>query len=355
MQVSPNQLPAQLQRGLQPLYVVHGDEALLVQEACDAIRAAARAAGHTERTVFTVTGQQADWSAILAAGAELSLFAQRRLVEIRIPSGKPGKDGAEALQRLGPQAAASPDTVTLLVLPRLDAAALKSAWFAALAAHGVVVRVEPVERAQLPGWIAQRLQAQGQHVAAGEEGLRTLAFIAERVEGNLLAAHQEIAKLGLLYPAGELSFEQVRAAVLDVARFDPFRLPEAVLDGAPGRVQRMLQGLQAEGVAPVPVLWALAEEVRALHRARRALEAGRPLPLVLREQRVWGAREQRYERLLPRLRSAQTGRWLAEAQTVDGIVKGLPHPDWPADPWQALARLALAVAAGCARAAAPLC
>ncbi|TSE19415.1 DNA polymerase III subunit delta [Tepidimonas alkaliphilus] len=350
MQVSPTELPAQLQRGLRSLYVVNGDEALLTQEACDAIRAAARAAGCSERTVFTVNAAQADWSAILAAGAERSLFAQRRLVEIRIPSGKPGKDGAEALQRLAPQAAASPDTVTLVVLPRLDGAALKSAWFAALAEHGVAVRVEPVERAQLPGWIAQRLQAQGQHVAAGEEGLRTLAFIAERVEGNLLAAHQEIAKLGLLYPAGELSFEQVRAAVLDVARFDPFRLPEAVLDGALARAQRMLEGLRGEGVAPVPVHWALAEELRLLHRARLALEAGQPLPLVLRHERLWGPRERRVERVLPRLSSVQTGGWVVQAHEVDGVIKGLAHPDWPADPWQALTRLALGVAAGCARA-----
>lgn len=350
MQVSPTQLPAQLQRGLAPLYVVHGDEALLVQEACDAIRAAARAAGYRERTVWTVAGAAADWSAILAALAALSLFAQRRLIEVRIPSGKPGKEGAEALAQLAERAAASPDTVTLVVLPRLDATQSKSAWWAALAAHAVTVRVEAVERAQLPHWIAQRLQAQGLRVVSGEEGLRTLAFIAERVEGNLLAAHQEIVKLGLLYPPGELTFEQVRLAVLDVARYDPFRLPEAVLDGSGVRVQRMLQGLRAEGVAVVAVHWALAEELRTLHRARRALEAGQPLPLLLRELRVWGAREQRYERLLPVLRSAQTGRWVAEAQTVDGIVKGLSHPDWPLDAWQALMRLALTVASGCARA-----
>ncbi|MEW6695150.1 DNA polymerase III subunit delta [Tepidimonas thermarum] len=348
MQIGVAQLPAQLQRALAPLYVVHGDEPLLALEAADAIRAAARAAGHTERTVFTVTGAQADWSAILAAGGALSLFADKRLVEVRIPSGKPGKDGAEALQRLAASAPHASDTVTLVLLPRLDAATLKSAWWAALQAHGVVVRVDPVERAQLPGWIAQRLRAQGQHVAAGEEGQQTLAFMAERVEGNLLAAHQEIAKLGLLYPPGELRYEQVRTAVLDVARYDPFRVPEAVLDGAPARVQRMLDGLRAEGVAPVPVHWALAEELRTLHRARLALDAGQPLPLVLRELRVWGAREKRYERLLPRLRRQQTARWLAEAQTADGIVKGLSAPEWPTDPWLALQRLALTVAAGCA-------
>ncbi|MDT7927982.1 DNA polymerase III subunit delta [Tepidimonas sp.] len=352
MQIGHAQLTAQLRRGLAPLYVVHGDEPLLVQEAADAIRAAARAAGHSERTVYTVAGAHTDWSAILAAGSALSLFADKRLIEVRIPSGKPGKDGALALQRLAESAAAAADTVTLVLLPRLDAATLKSPWFAALQAHGVTVRVDPIARAQLPTWIAQRLQAQGQHVAAGEEGQRTLAFLVDRVEGNLLAAHQEIAKLGLLYPPGELSFEQVRAAVLDVARYDPFGLPEAMLDGAVARVQRMLDGLRAEGVAPVPVHWALAEEVRALHRVRLALDQGQPMPLALREARVWGARERRYERLLPRLRSAQTGRWLVEAQAVDGIVKGLTAPDWPADPWQALHRLAVGVALACASAGA---
>lgn len=350
MQIGAAQLPAQLQRVLAPLYTVHGDEALLVQEAADAIRAAARAAGYAERCVFTVAGAHTDWSGILAAGGALSLFGDKRLIELRIPSGKPGKDGAEALQRLAESAARSADSVTLVLLPRPDGTALKSAWWAALTAHGVVVRVDAVERAQLPNWIAQRLRQQGQHVAAGQEGQRTLAFLTDRVEGNLLAAHQEIAKLGLLYPPGELSFEQVRMAVLDVARYDPFRLPEAVLDGVLPRVQRMLEGLRAEGVAPVPVHWALAEEVRTLHRVRQAIDRGKPLPLVLREQRVWGPREQRYERLLPGLRATQTARWLAEAQTVDGIVKGLAAPDWPVDPWLALQRLAFAVAAGCAAA-----
>jgi DNA polymerase-3 subunit delta len=351
MQISATQLEAHLQqRGLAPLYVVHGDEALLVQEAADAIRAAARAAGFEERQVLTLAGAQADWGAVAAASDALSLFAARRLVELRIPSGKPGKDGAAALQRLAAVAARADhaDTLTLVLLPRLDAATLKSPWWLALQEAGVAVRVDSVERSQLPQWIAQRLQRQGQWVAAPPEGQRTLAFLADQVEGNLLAAHQEILKLGLLYPPGELSFEQVRAAVLDVARFDPFRVPLAVLDGQSARVQRMLDGLQAEGVAPVPVHWALAEELRTLHRARLALDRGEPLPLVCRALRVWGAREQRYERLLPRLRTAQTGRWVVDAHTVDGIVKGLAAPDWPRDPWLALQRLATGVAAVCA-------
>jgi DNA polymerase-3 subunit delta len=348
MQVAASQLSAQLQRGLRSLYTLYGDEPLLIQEAGDAIRAVARAQGYTERTVHTMAGAHADWSAVLASGASLSLFADKQIVEVRVPSGKPGKDGSAALQQLAEAADGNDSTLTLVVLPRLDMATQKSAWFAALDAHGVTVRVEPVDRKALPQWIAQRLQAQGQRVAAGAEGQRTLAFFADRVEGNLLAAHQEIQKLALLHPAGELSFEQVESAVLNVARFDAFKLAEAVLGGQVARVQRMLDGLQAEGEAPVLVHWALAEDIRTLNRVRNAMDAGRPLPLALRESRVWGVKEKLVERVLPQLSTAQLARWLDDAHTVDGIVKGLKTPDWPADPWQALQQLAMKVARACA-------
>ncbi len=356
MQVAANQLSAQLQRGLKPLYTVHGDEPLLVQEAADAIRAAARAAGHSERSVFTVAGAHFDWSAVLAAGGALSLFADKQLIEIRIPSGKPGKDGSQVLQQVAEQAAGNDSTLTLVVLPRLDSATQKSAWFAALDvmvvkfrealhldANGVLVKVDPVERGALPAWIAQRLQGNGQRVMAGDEGQRTLQFFADRVEGNLLAAHQEIQKLALLYPAGELSLEQVQSAVLNVARYTPFKLAEAVLAGQAQRVQRMLDGLQAEGETPVLVHFALSDDIRTLHRVRLALDAGRPLPMALRENRVWGAKEKLIERVVQHLRTAQTARWLVDAHTVDGIVKGLKAKDWPADPWAALQQLAFRV------------
>ena len=348
MQVPAPQLAAHLQRGLKPLYTLHGDEPLLQQEAADQVRAVARAQGYTERTVFTVAGAHFDWSAVLAAGAERSLFADRQLVEVRIPSGKPGKEGSQALQTLAGSVAGSADTLTLVLLPRLDGASTKSAWFTALDNAGVSVRVDPVERAQLPAWIAQRLQQQGQRVVAGEAGQRTLAFVADRVEGNLLAAHQEIQKLGLLYPPGELAFEQVESAVLDVARYDPFKLAEAVLDGQPARVQRMLDGLQAEGEAAVLVHWALSDDIRALWRVKHAVQSGKPLPMALREQRVWGAKEKRFERVVPRLTVAQVDTWLQDAHRVDGIVKGLKAERWPADPWQALHRLALGVCRACA-------
>jgi DNA polymerase III subunit delta len=348
MQVAANQLAAQLQKGLRSLYTLHGDEPLLIQEAGDAIRAAAREQGHTERTVHTMAGAHADWSSVIASGASLSLFADKQIVEVRVPSGKPGKDGSAALQQLAEAADGNDSTLTLVVLPRLDMATQKSAWFAALDAHGVTVRVDPVDRKALPQWIAQRLQAQGQRVRAGEEGQRTLAFFADRVEGNLLAAHQEIQKLALLHPQGELSFEQVESAVLNVARFDAFKLAEAVLAGQVARVQRMLDGLQAEGEAPVLVHWALAEDIRTLNRVRGAVDDGRPLPIALRESRVWGVKEKLVERVLPTLGTAQLARWLDDAHTVDGIVKGLKFPDWPAEPWQALHQLAMKVARACA-------
>ncbi|ODV09503.1 MAG: DNA polymerase III subunit delta [Rubrivivax sp. SCN 70-15] len=339
MQIRADQLEAHLARGLKPIYTVYGDEPLLAQEAGDAIRAAARAAGYAERKVFSVGGSHFDWSGVLGAAQALSLFADRQLIEIRIPSGKPGKDGSDALQRYCAQL--GDEVLTMVQLPRLDFQQTKAAWFGALDAAGVTLRVEPVERKALPGWIAQRLARQDQRVASGEPGQRTLAFFADRVEGNLLAAHQELQKLALLYPAGELSFEQVEAAVLDVARYDVFKLGEAVLAGQVARALRMLDGLRAEGESPVLVHWTLAEDIRALHRVRAAQAEGRPLPLALREARVWGLKERLFERALPLLADHQLEHLVEAASVCDGLVKGLRHPDWPAEPWDGLRRLVL--------------
>jgi DNA polymerase III delta subunit len=194
-----------------------------------------------------------------------------------------------------------------VLCPKLDGATLKGAWFGALDSQGVSIKVDAVDRKALPQWIAQRLSLQHQRVPSGEAGQRTLQFFADRVEGNLLAAHQEVQKLALLYPAGELSFEQVESAVLNVARYDSFKLAEAVLAGQTARVQRMLDGLQAEGEAPVLVHWALSEDIRTLARVRQALDAGRPMPMALRENRVWGAKEKLMERVLPRLSADDAG------------------------------------------------
>ena len=347
MQLAAAQLAGHLARGLKPLYTIHGDEPLLAQEAADAIRAAARSAGYSERSSHTVAGAHFDWSAVLAVGGSLSLFADKQIIEVRIPSGKPGKDGSVALQQIAEGAAGSDSTLTLVLLPRLDKQTRTGAWFGALEAHGVTLQVDPIERAALPPWIAQRLALQGQRVKGGEEGQRTLQFFADRVEGNLLAAHQEIQKLALLYPQGELAWEQVEGAVNNVARYDVFKLSEAVLAGNPRRVARMLDGLQAEGEAEVLVHYTLAEDIRALKRVKDAIAAGRPMPMALRENRVWGPRERAFERVLPRLDDRTLARLLRAAHVVDGIVKGLKQPDWPAGGWQALQRLALMLCRSC--------
>lgn len=348
MQLALPQIQAHLQKGLRSLYTLHGDEALLVQEAADAIRATARSQGFTERSVHVVSGAHFDWSEVLAAGGSMSLFADRQILEVRIPTGKPGKEGSPMIQQLAQSAEGNDSTLTLFILPRLDAATKKGAWFGALDQYGVTVQIESLDRAQLPQWIAQRLKLQGQSVAAGQEGQNCLQFFADRVEGNLLAAHQEIQKLGLLFPVGELSQSQIESAVLNVARYDVFKLSESVLSGQMARVQRMLDGLQAEGEAAVLVHYTLAEDIRALKRVKDAMAEGKPLPMALREQRIWGVREKQFERVLPRLSSSRLAQLLQNAHQVDGIVKGLKVADWPTDPWQALHRLALRVASACA-------
>jgi DNA polymerase-3 subunit delta len=351
MQIALAQLDAHLNKGLKPLYTLHGDEPLLLQEAADTLRQLARTQGYTERTVHTVMGAHFNWGEVLAGAGSLSLFADKQILEVRIPSGKPGKEGSVALQQLAEGAQNNDSTLTLVLLPRLDKLTRSTAWFAALESFGVSIQIDPIERAALPQWIAQRLARQGQRVAAGEEGQRTLQFFADRVEGNLLAAHQEIQKFALLYPPdshAELGFEQVESAVLNVARYDVFKLSEAVLAGQRARVQRMLDGLKAEGEAEVLVHWTLAEDIRSLKRVKDAMEQGRPLPMALREQRIWGVKERLFERVLPRLSANNLTELLQAAHQVDGIVKGLKQPDWPLDGWQALHRLALQLCGYCA-------
>ena len=351
MNLAPDQLQEHLKRGIKSLYTLQGDEPLLLQEFADNLRAHARTLGYTERTVHTVSGAHFDWSEVLASGGSLSLFADKQIVEIRIASGKPGKDGSVALQQIAGRAQSDDSTLTLIMLPRLDSMTTKGAWFGALESYGVTVKFEPIARGMLPQWISQRLQAQGQRVAAGVEGQRTLQFFSDRVEGNLLAAHQEIQKLGLLHgtiDGGILSFEQVENAVLNVARYDVFKLSEAVLGGQASRVARMLDGLQAEGESEVLVHWAISEDIRSLKRVKDAIAAGRPMPMALRENRVWGAKEKLYERVLPGITEAVLASLLTAAHKVDGICKGLKQPDWPANGWQALHKLAFMVCEQCA-------
>lgn len=347
MQIALAQLPKHLQHNLQTAYVLHGDETLLVQEATDAIRTAARAQDFTERSTYTVSGAHFDWSGVLAASQSQSLFATHQIIEVHIPTGKPGKEGAKYIQQLAENATKNSDNLLLFILPAPDKTMRNSSWFKLLQQHAACVAIDTIKRHALPQWIAQRLQQQGQHIAQGTEGEGVLHFFADCVEGNLLAAHQEIQKLGLLYPAGELDAEQIQKSVLNVARYHVFDLSEAVLTGQLARVQRMLDGLQAEGESAVFVHYQLAEDIRALYRVRMALDDGTPMPMALRQQRVWGARERWFERILPQLNKNLLAVLLYEAHEVDGVVKGIPAPNYPKDAWQALYRLASNISAVC--------
>jgi DNA polymerase III subunit delta len=319
MKLSSEDLPRQLAKGLAPLYVIHGEALLLAIEAGDAIRAAARAAGYDERTVLTVE-PGFKWAELKNSAQSLSLFSARKLVDLRIPSGRPGVEGAQALQEYC--AAPSEDIITLVTLPRLDKSTQNSKWFSALADHGTVISAEDIPRHALPVWLAGRLQRQDQSADPD-----TLAFLADRVEGNLLAAWQEIQKLALLFPAGHLSFEQVKDAVMDVARYDIFKLSEAMLAGDAGRFARILDGLRAEGTATVLVLWALTEDIRAIGKVLRALRRSGNMSGALREARVWGVRQKLVERAARRFSPTVAERALRQAAYVDKVAKGLRRGD----------------------------
>ena len=262
MQLRPEQLPAHLAKPLALLYLLHGDEPLLVIEAGDAIRAAARKQGFEEREVIIV-GAGFKWEELFLASGNMSLFGGSKLVDLRIPSGKPGREGSEALQRY--ISTLGPGLVTLITLPELDWQAKKAAWVTALSNAGVSIECNAPPPARLPQWIAERMARQQQSAP----GL-ALEFIATHVEGNLLAAHQEIQKLGLLYPQGEVSLAQIEAAVMNVARYDVSDLRDAVKNRDTVRAARTLEGLKAEDAAPPLVLWALATEARSA-AARPAL------------------------------------------------------------------------------------
>ena len=336
MQLRPEALDGHLAKGLAPLYVIASDEHLLALEAADRIRRAARAQGYTERDVLTVE-RNFKWGELLAANNAMSLFGDKKLIELRIPGGKPGKDGSAALQHYAKDL--NPDNLTLITLPKLDWQTAKSSWVTALQQAAVYIDIPNVERAQLPGWIGTRLA--GQQQSADRQ---SLDFIADRVEGNLLAAHQEIQKLGLLYEPGKLTYEQVIDAVLNVARYDVFKLSEAMLAGDPARLARMLDGLKGEGEALPLVLWAVSEEIRTLLKLKSGMAQGRPLGALLKEYRIWGPRERMMEPALRRVSLATLEGALQEAAQVDRMVKGLRARAFAGDAWDAMLQLALKVA-----------
>jgi DNA polymerase-3 subunit delta len=323
MRISSRQLEAGLKKAVAPLYVVHGAEALLALEAADRIREAARKSGCTEREIFFAE-PGVDWSKLTAGAANLSLFASKRLVEVRIPSGKPGVEGARALEAWSSKL--PDDAVSLVLLPELEWQQLKGRWFEALDAAGVVVEAKPIGRDELPDWLAERLARQSQRAS-----VETLEWLADRVEGNLLAARQEVEKLALLLPAGEISLEAIRDAVSDVSRFERDTLLEAIHARDAQRVVRVLDSLRAEG-EPLPLLlWSLAEELRLLMAFSAGQRPRRYLP---------PERSQAVERTAKAHSRASFDREILRAHRIDRMIKGVEA----GDPWDAMLELALGIA-----------
>jgi DNA polymerase-3 subunit delta len=316
-------LDASLKKGLAPLYVIHGPEALAALEASDRIRDAARAAGYTEREVFTAE-PGADWGKLAASASNLSLFASLKLFELRIPTGKPGVEGSKAI--VAYTSKLPDDTVTLVFLPELDWQQLKSTWFEALDAAGTVIEAKPVTRDELPDWLASRLARQKQQAS-----VETLEWLADRVEGNLLAARQEVEKLALLLPQGEVTLESIREAVTDVSRFERDGLLEAIHDADRAKIARIVDSLEAEG-EPLPLLlWQLAEELRMM----MTISAGqRPRRFMPPE------RQQALAKTARKHDAASFGRELLRAHRIDRMIKGVET----GDPWDSVLEMSLGLA-----------
>ena len=327
-----NQLKQHLSKNLSPLYVLVGDEPLAQSECLDAIRLAARKAGVDERTSFVVE-RNFNWQQVQQFSQALSLFSSQRILEIHIPSGKPGVDGGKALSELATNLI--PDTTTIIVLPALEREAKNSAWFSNLQSASTLIELNEIAPNQLPNWLAGRLSLQNQSTDAA-----SLAFIAHQVEGNLLAAHQEIQKLGLLYPTGEISAEAIREAVLNVSRYDAFQLGEAVLAGDAARTSRILQGLQDEGENAVAVMNPLMWVLRPLVRIKQAEARGENVMNAMANARIYGDRQNLVKRALGRLNLRQLEAALQKLCDIDRTAKGVMQ----GDAWLELSRLCFGLA-----------
>jgi DNA polymerase III subunit delta len=327
VKISGDNLANSLARQLQTIYLVSGDEPLLVNEAADAVRAAARQQGFTERELHVVE-RGFDWQGLLANSRSMSLFAERKIIEIRMASAAPGEQGAAVIVELAEEAA--PDTLVLIVTAKLDSRAQSSRWVSAVEKRGVLVQVWPIDLPRLPAWIRERL---GRHKLQADAG--AAALLAERVEGNLLAAHQEIEKLALLLPPGPVTAETVVDAVADSARFDVLQLGEAAMRGQTARALRILEGLRGEDVEPTLVLWAVNKDLQWMARARSLMRKGQSAESAMNALYVWRPRQAAMGKALARMNPATMRDLLLAAEGVDRAIKGVVK----ADPWLELERL----------------
>jgi DNA polymerase-3 subunit delta len=322
LKLSANQLSSHLKKSLAPCYLVTGDEHLLVSEALDAIREAARERGFGMRELHVAT-TGFDWAQLLASSGNMSLFAEQRIIELRLPTGKPGRAGGQAIVELVERA--GPETLFIVTAPKLDRGAAASKWAKALAQKGVNLTIWPVGLRELPGWIAGRMRAAGL-----QPDPDVVALIAGRVEGNLLAAGQEIEKLRLLLGEGPVSVEDVSKAVADSSRYDVYKLADAALGGDATRAVRILGGLRSEGVEPVIVMWALTRELRTLSRLDDVVRQGGNLSSAMQKNGVWSSRQSLVRSCMQRHKQGAFNRMLKATGRADAAAKGQRG----GDPWQ---------------------
>jgi DNA polymerase-3 subunit delta len=327
VKLSGDNLAASLTRQLQTIYLVSGDEPLLVNEAADAIRAKARSQGFVERELHVVE-RGFDWQSLLAGSRSMSLFAERKLIEIRMANAAPGEQGADAIVELAEQPA--PDTLVLIITGKLDGRTQSSRWVSAVEKRGVLVQVWPIDLPRLPAWIRERL---GRHKLQADAA--AAALLAERVEGNLLAAHQEIEKLALLLPPGPVTAETIVDAVADSARFDVMQLGEAAMRGQAARAVRILEGLRGEDVAPTLVLWAVNKDLQWIARARNLMRRGQSAESAMNALYVWRPRQPAMGQALRRMNGPTLRNLILDAERVDRAIKGVEK----ADAWLELERL----------------
>lgn len=332
MQLKPEQLETHLDKQLAPVYFISGDEPLRVMESADAVRAAARAQGYEERDVYDVT-PSFDWYSLQSATDNLSLFAQRRIIELRMPTGKPGREGGQALRDFAESPPA--DTLLLVTAGKLEANARKGKWVQALDRAGVVVFVWPLTGGEYRQWVGARMRRRG--LQPGDDAV---TMLADRVEGNLLACVQEIDKLFLLQGKGPVDADAITELVANSARFDVFALVDAALAGQAGRCLRILSGLQAEGTVPQVVLWALAREIRMLASMTTAIAGGQSVAAVLASWRVWNTRKSLVGGALQRLRPVQCATMLRDCARIDRVSKGQAG----GSAWDELVQLTLVLA-----------
>jgi DNA polymerase-3 subunit delta len=324
MKIYADKLVETLKQKSLRIFIVSGDEPLLVQESCDVVRRGLKAQGFIERDLFYAESGF-DWSGLLYSSNSMSLFAEKKLIEVRLTTGKPGDAGGKVLTEL--VSSLSDDSALLLVLPRADQSTQRTKWFKSVEAVAGFVQVWPIEAKELPRWLENRFRQAGLKVT--RDALRAMA---QRTEGNLLASVQEIERLKIVVGDREVNLADVSSSVVDSARYDVFKLIDAGLAGNFNRCVRMTAGLKAEGVEPLFIVNMLVREIRSMESIKTAINQGTGQREVFKKARVWDKRVSLVTKCLDRHDSRSLQEMLLQLGSVDRTVKGLDS----GDPWRKL-------------------